>query len=570
MVRHPLSKRANKYLRKFKKWPHSPYKTSWHHNFGEEQAMKNLKQATLEMDSSQHPQRPNLPCPFLLSTLLDSFKAYSIDPTPKAYFFVLKTLTSTSQLQDIPPVLYHLEHLEKFETPESILVYLIRFYGLSDRVQDAVDLFFRIPRFRCTPTVCSLNLVLSLLCRKRDCLEMVPEILLKSQHMNIRVEESTFRVLIRALCRIKRVGYAIKMLNFMVEDGYGLDEKICSLVISALCEQKDLTSAEALVVWRDMRKLGFCPGVMDYTNMIRFLVKEGRGMDALDILNQQKQDGIKLDVVSYTMVLSGIVAEGEYVMLDELFDEMLVIGLIPDAYTYNVYINGLCKQNNVAEALQIVASMEELGCKPNVVTYNTLLGALSVAGDFVKARELMKEMGWKGVGLNLHTYRIVLDGLVGKGEIGESCLLLEEMLEKCLFPRSSTFDNIIFQMCQKDLFTEAMELTKKVVAKSFLPGASTWEALLLNSGSKLGLMTLSSREAVDQTQLELDDVRVSIDSSRSISNPLPQEKSYLGLFLEMAINKSLEDQIQSMAVIQFQEMTKNMGRNFLLASWKAI
>jgi len=83
-------------------------------------------------------------------------------------------------------------------------------------------------------------------------------------------------------------------------------------------------------------------------------------------------------------------------------------------------------------------------------------------------------------------------------------------------------------------------------------------------------MTLSSREAVDQTQLELDDVRVSIDSSRSISNPLPQEKSYLGLFLEMAINKSLEDQIQSMAVIQFQEMTKNMGRNFLLASWKAI
>ncbi|KAK7395021.1 hypothetical protein VNO78_15562 [Psophocarpus tetragonolobus] len=480
MVRHPLSKRANKYLRKFKKWPHSPYKTSWHHNFGEQQAMQILKQATLHMGSSQQPQRSNL-----LSTLLDSFKAYSCDPTPKAYYFVIQTLTVTSQLQDIPPVLHHLEHMEKFETPEFILVYLIRFYGLANRVQDAVDLFFRIPRFRCTPTVCSLNLLLSLLCRKTECLKMVPEILLKSQHMNIRLEESTFRVLIKALCRIKRVGYAVKMLNCMIEDGYGLDEKICSLIISSLCEQKDFTGVEALIVWRDMRKLGFCPGVTDYTNMIRFLVKEGRGMDALDILNQQKADGIEPDVVCYTMVLSGIVAEGEYMMLEELFDEMLVRGLIPDVYTYNVYINGLCKQNNVDEALKIVASMEELGCKPNVVTYNTLLGTLCVEGDLAKARGLMKEMGFKGIELNLHTYRIVLDGLVGKGEIVEACLLLEKMLDKCSFPRSSTFDNIIFQLCQKGLIAEAMELTKNFVAKSFVPGARTWLALLLNSGSGL-------------------------------------------------------------------------------------
>lgn len=321
-------------------------------------------------------------------------------------------------MQDIPPVLDHLEHLEKFETPEFFFVYLIKFYGLADRVQDAVDLFFRIPKFRCTPTVRSLNLLLSLLCRKREWLKMVPQVLLKSQGMNIRIEESTFRVLIKALCRIKRVDYAVKMLHCMVEDGFGLDEKICSLIISSLCEQKDLTSVEALVVWGDMRRLGFCPSVMDYTNMIRFLVKEGRGLDALDIMNQQKKDGIKPDVVCYTTVLNGIVAEGEYVKLEELFDEMLVFGLIPDVYTYNVYINGLCKQNNVDEALEIVASMEELGCKPNVVTYNTLLGALCVAGDSSKAKWLVKEMGLKGVELNLHTYRIVLDGLVRKGEIG--------------------------------------------------------------------------------------------------------------------------------------------------------
>ncbi|KAL9315240.1 hypothetical protein ACSQ67_016241 [Phaseolus vulgaris] len=390
MVRHPLSKRANKYLRKFRKWPHSPYKTSWHHNFGEQQAMHKLKQATLEMGC---PQTPNLPHPFLLSTLLDAFKAYSCDPTPKAYYFVIKTLTSTSHLQDIPPVLDHLEQLETFETPEFILVYLIRFYGLSDRVQEAVDLFLRIPRFRCTPTVWSLNLVLSLLCRKRECLKMVPEILLKSQHMNIRVEESTFQVLIKALCRIKRVGYAIKMLNYMIEGGYGLDETICSLIISSLCEQEDMTSVEALVIWRDMRKLGFCPGVMDYTNMIRFLVKEGKGMDALDILNQQKKDGIKPDIVCYTMVLSGIVAEGEYVKLEELFDEILVFGLVPDVYVYKwIMLDGLVGKGETGEACFLLEEMLEKCFFPRSSTFDHIIFQMCQKGLIAEAIELTKKI----------------------------------------------------------------------------------------------------------------------------------------------------------------------------------
>ncbi|XP_012569083.1 pentatricopeptide repeat-containing protein At2g38420, mitochondrial [Cicer arietinum] len=486
MVRNPLSKTANKYLRKFRKWPHSPYKTTWHHTFGEQQAMHILKQATFQMSSTQQqPQTQINNNPFLLSTLIDSFKAYNTDPTPKAYYFLVKTITNTSQLHEIPHILNHLEHIEKFETPEFIFCYLIRFYGLADRVQDAVDLFFRIPRFRCTPTVYSLNLLLSLLCRKREFLKMVPNILLKSQHMKIRLEESTFRVLVKALCRIKRVDYAIKIMNCMIEDGYSLDDKICSLIISSLCEQEDLTSVEALVVWGNMRKLGFCPGVMDCTNMIRFLVKEGKGKDALEILNQLKEDGIKPDIVCYTIVMSGFVKEDDYVKLDELFDEILVLGLVPDVYTYNVYINGLCKQNNVDEALKIVVSMEKLGCKPNVVTYNTLLGALCMKGDLGKAKTVFKEIGLKGVELNLHTYRIMLDGLVGKGEIGEACVLLEEMSDKCFYPRSSTFDSIILHLCQKGLIGDATVLMNKIVAKSFVPGAKVWEAMLLNSGSEL-------------------------------------------------------------------------------------
>ena len=101
--------------------------------------------------------------------------------------------------------------------------------------------------------------------------------------MNVRLEESSFRILITALCRFGKVGYAVEILNFMRRDGCDVvDMRICSLILSSMCEQK-------------------------------------KGLGSGD--------------------LNGIIKEGEYEKADELFDELLVLGLVPDVHTYNVYIN---------------------------------------------------------------------------------------------------------------------------------------------------------------------------------------------------------------------------------------
>ncbi|KAB5561308.1 hypothetical protein DKX38_006265 [Salix brachista] len=74
----------------------------------------------------------------------------------------------------------------------------------TNKTHEAIELFYRIPKFRCVPSVYSLNNLISVLCRNSIGLKLVPGILLKSQVMNIRVEESTFQVLITALCRIRK------------------------------------------------------------------------------------------------------------------------------------------------------------------------------------------------------------------------------------------------------------------------------------------------------------------------------------------------------------------------------
>ncbi|RXI01526.1 hypothetical protein DVH24_014875 [Malus domestica] len=475
MVRASALKPSSKFfLRKHRKWPVSPYNTRWQQIFNQNQAFQSLKKS--------------LPPPcHLLPTLIYSFKTYNVDPTPEAYHFVLKTLTKTSQFDHIVPVLCQLGKVEKFDTPEHIFSHLIGFYGRWSRTQDAIDLFYRIPKFRCVPSAHSLNALLYVLCGSCECLKLVPEILLRSHVMGIRLEESSFWILVNALCGIGKVGYAIEIMNCMMNNGYGLNVKICGLISLSLCEQKDSECVDVMGFMGEMQILGFCPGMMDYSNVIRVMVKQGRGLDALNVLVKMKEEGIKPDIVCYTMVLHGFIAEGDFKKADQVFDELLVLGLVPDVYTYNVYINGLCKQNKVESGLMMITSMEELGCKPNLITYNILLKAICNSGELRRARNLMREMTLNGVGVNLQTYRIMLDGLFGKGDIEEACVFMEEMFDKVIVHFCSSFDEVIYGLCQRGLVCKAMELLKKMVAKNVAPRSKAWEALLLSSGSEPSL-----------------------------------------------------------------------------------
>ncbi|GKV22089.1 hypothetical protein SLEP1_g31988 [Rubroshorea leprosula] len=472
-----LKRTPNLFLRKHRKWPLSPYKSKWQKTFDENQAMQSLKQATKQQLQNPDP-------PLLLSSLTNSFAAYDLEPTPQAYHFVITTLSHSLQFRHIPSVLDRLERVEKFPTPEYVFADLIKTYGAANNVQDAVDLFCRMPKFRCVPSVHSLNALLSVLCRNELGLKLVPEILLQSQAMNIRVEESSFKILVCALCRLNKVAYAIEILNCMIKDGFAIDDEIFSCILSSVCMQRDLGNLDIMGFWEELRKLGFCPRTGDYVNVMRFLSKGGRVMDAFDVLNQMKSDGVKPDIVCYNIVLGGIIGEGNFEAADDVFDELLVLGLVPDVHTYNAYIDGLCKRNNIEQGIRLITCMEKLGCKLNVITYNVLLEALCNVGDMSKMRELVEEMKVKGIKPNLQTYRVTIDALASKGEIFEACALMEEVLDKFFCGQCFTLDNIISGLCQRGLVGKALELLNKMADKRVSPGAGVWNALL-STGYKL-------------------------------------------------------------------------------------
>ncbi|GMI81038.1 hypothetical protein like AT2G38420 [Hibiscus trionum] len=473
----------NFFLRKHRKWPLVfSNKIPWHQSFTQKQSVLSFKKSVAQHD----PLHPNF-----VPSLLRPLSLYNLHHSPQAYHFLIKTLLHNRLFNHIPTLLHHLQ-LQHFETPEYIFTHLIRSYGNANRIQDALDIFYRMPKFRCAPSAHSLNSLLALLCRNQRGLELLPRVLLNSLNMNVRPEESTFRLLVCALCRMNKVAYAVEILQRMIDDGLGVSDKIFSFVLSSICAQGDLDGEDVEGFWRESQKLGFSPSMGDYNSVINFFVKKRRGSDACNVLNQMKSDGIKPGIVSYTMVLSGVVAEGDYMLADELFDELLMLGLVPNVYTYNAYIGALCKQNKVEEGIKMLACMEELGCKPNCVTYNTLLRTICKVGDIIRARELVREMKCKGIEMNSVSYMVIIDGLISKGEILEACDLLEEVLHKCLFHESLPFDEVICGLCQRGLVCKALEFLRKMVGKNISPGARAWEELLLslNLDTKFSRTTL--------------------------------------------------------------------------------
>lgn len=458
--------------------------------------MKSLLQFASETSTEEEEDDPE--SPKLLSALLHSFAAHNCDPTPEAYGFVLKTLCRSSRFHHIPAVLGRLETVERFETPEFILINLMKSLCHGGRAQEAIDLFCSIPKFRCVPTVRSLNALLSALCGTREGLEFVPEALLKSGQVGIRIEDSSLRILIKSLCRAGGVDDAVNLLQCLISNELTADVRFCSLILSALCREEQ-SRIDVLGFLEEMRKLGFCPGLVDYTNVIKYLVKIRRGKDALNALNMMKADGIKPGIICYTSVLGGFIEEEDYERAEKVFDELLVLGLVPNIYTYNLYITGLCKQNRFEESISLMGFMEELHCMPNETTYEIVFGALCRAGQLGRASQLRKEIQNKNVGLNLITHLNLVEGFVREGNMEEAFDLLEEVLDKSARAGSAGTDTIFRGLCERDMVSKSPELLNKVLGKGLVPGAAAWEALIGSFESQISLSETTFTEIVSSS-----------------------------------------------------------------------
>ncbi|RVX00653.1 Pentatricopeptide repeat-containing protein, mitochondrial [Vitis vinifera] len=344
-----------------------------------------------------------------LSILIDSFRIYNSDPTPNAYRFVISTLTRCRQFHHLPPLLHRLEKVEKFETPEFIFTNLIKVYGNANMFEDAVDLFFRIPNFRCVPSVYSLNALLYVLCKRREGLVMVPQILLKSQAMNIRLEESSFRILVAALCD--------EVLRFMEE----------------------------------MRKLGFYPGRVDcnnpdtvsYTMILNGVTADGDYEKADDLFDEMLVLGVVPDIHAYNVYINSLCKQNNIEEGVRMLASMRELGCKPDYVTYNMLLEGMSKVRDLGGMRELAREMELEGVQWNWETYRIMLDGLVGKGEIDESCSLLEEMLDKYFSCWCSTFDEIICELCQRGLVCKALQLVNKMVRKTIAPGARAWEALL-------------------------------------------------------------------------------------------------------------------------------
>ncbi|THU48630.1 hypothetical protein C4D60_Mb06t01020 [Musa balbisiana] len=252
-----------------------------------------------------------------LSILIDCFRSYNAEPTPYAYSFIIRYLFQRHMLSHLPPVLDRLEKAERFDVPQRIFVSVIRSFGRANRLHDAVDIFHRIPNFRCTPSVISLNALLSVLCKSKEGIVLVGDVLLKTPEMNIRLEASTFRILIKALCRNGKLNSAIEILRMMPLHECTPNAKLYSL-------QDNLEQSRRMITC--MERAGCNPDIETFNTLLAGYAKVGDMAKAKELMNEALDKGLQWNSHSYEILIDGFVGKGEKEEARQLLMEMISKG----------------------------------------------------------------------------------------------------------------------------------------------------------------------------------------------------------------------------------------------------
>ncbi|CAI9754451.1 unnamed protein product [Fraxinus pennsylvanica] len=112
--------------------------------------------------------------------------------------------------------------------------------------------------------------------------------------------------------------------------------------------------------------------------VLETLAKDGRVMDANELLVGAKNNAPIMNVVDYSVIIDVLRKEGHVDKALDLCSFAKYKWIALNIITYNSVIKGLCRQGCLVEAFRLF--LEKIGVVPSEITYGTLIDALTKEG----------------------------------------------------------------------------------------------------------------------------------------------------------------------------------------------
>eukprot|EP00257_Ricinus_communis_P025535 XP_025012949.1 pentatricopeptide repeat-containing protein At5g57250, mitochondrial [Ricinus communis] len=245
--------------------------------------------------------------------------------------------------------------------------------------------------------------------------------------------------------------------SFMKE--YGLIEpKVSKILLHYLC-LKDVKSA--LYFFNKMKEDNAF--VTFPVSALKSLTKNGRVLDAYQLVVGAKDDLPCMDVVVFSIMVDGLCKGGHPIKALNLCALARKLKLIPSEITYSTLIDNLCKEGYLLDAKQLFESMVLKGFKWNIRIYNSFINGYCKFGQFEEALKILKIIETECLDLDEFSVSYLINGYCLKGDMEGALRFFLEYKQKGISPDFLGFLYLIRGLCGKGRMEEARNILREML-----------------------------------------------------------------------------------------------------------
>eukprot|EP01064_Diplonema_japonicum_P009991 TRINITY_DN17374_c0_g1_i1.p1 TRINITY_DN17374_c0_g1~~TRINITY_DN17374_c0_g1_i1.p1 ORF type:complete len:892 (+),score=218.73 TRINITY_DN17374_c0_g1_i1:53-2728(+) len=324
---------------------------------------------------------------------------------------------------------------------------------LNHDTQKAIHLFDEAIENKIIPDVSLYNAFINVLAEAGDELifEIFSQLSTLLQHLNIKPNQQTYNVLIKACTQLRRPG------DPSPDDDLPTNKSDMQIREDLIRERNTERTRKAFEIYEQMCK-PTSPVKLDvvtYTTLMDVCAITGDTEKARELLEDMKQRDVSPTILTYNKMMNVFVSADDESIV-EIFD-VLRNGDEPtlNLESYTILLNFYARRRDPA-VLSLFDDMKKSGIDPDARVYNVMLSYCAELQDKRKSLKFFEELKLRELAADIHTYNALMAVF---SESGDELIfkVFEEMIENNITPDKTTFSTLIKQKKGLDCLRKAGE-----------------------------------------------------------------------------------------------------------------